>query len=32
MPGVVSHGLFPPSMVTAVLIGRGDEVEERQVA
>jgi len=32
MPGVVSHGLFPPSMVTAVLIGRGAEVEERQPA
>jgi len=32
MPGVVSHGLFPPSMVTAVLIGRGAEVEERQLA
>jgi len=31
MPGVVSHGLFPPSMVTAVLIGRGAEVEERQL-
>ena len=31
VPGVVSHGLFPPSMVTTVLIGRGDEVEERQI-
>jgi ribose 5-phosphate isomerase A len=31
VPGVVSHGLFPPSMVTTVLIGRGNEVEERQI-
>jgi ribose 5-phosphate isomerase A len=27
MPGVVDHGLFPSGMVSAVLIGRGDEVE-----
>jgi ribose 5-phosphate isomerase A len=27
MPGVVEHGLFPPSMVAEVLVGRGDEVE-----
>jgi ribose 5-phosphate isomerase A len=26
-PGVVEHGLFAPSMVAEVLIGRGDEVE-----
>jgi ribose 5-phosphate isomerase A len=26
-PGVVEHGLFPPSMVTTVLVGRGDSVE-----
>jgi len=32
IPGVVSHGLFPPSMVTSVLVGRGVEVEERQIA
>jgi ribose 5-phosphate isomerase A len=32
VPGVVSHGLFPPSMVTTVLIGRGGGVEERQFA
>jgi ribose 5-phosphate isomerase A len=31
VPGVVSQGLFPPSMVTTVLIGRGGEVEERQI-
>ncbi len=27
MPGVVDHGLFPSGMVSAVLIGRGDNVE-----
>lgn len=27
MPGVVDHGLFPPGMVSVVLVGRGDEVE-----
>jgi ribose 5-phosphate isomerase A len=27
MPGVVEHGLFPPSMVSEVLVGRGSEVE-----
>jgi ribose 5-phosphate isomerase A len=26
-PGVVDHGLFPPGMVSDVLIGRGDQVE-----
>jgi ribose 5-phosphate isomerase A len=26
-PGVVEHGLFPPVMVAAALIGRGDSVE-----
>lgn len=26
-PGVVEHGLFPPSMVSEVLIGSGDGVE-----
>ena len=30
-PGVVDHGLFPPSMVSDVLIGRGEEVERRSV-
>ncbi len=28
-PGVVDHGLFPPSMVSDVLIGRADQVERR---
>ncbi len=32
VPGVVSHGLFPPSMVSTVLVARGDEVEVRQLA
>jgi ribose 5-phosphate isomerase A len=27
MPGVVDHGLFPPGMVSVVLVGRGDTVE-----
>jgi ribose 5-phosphate isomerase A len=26
-PGVAAHGLFPPAMVSEVLIGRGDEVQ-----
>ncbi len=29
VPGVVEHGLFPPSLVSDVLIGRGDTVEHR---
>ncbi len=29
LPGVVEHGLFPPEMVTMVLIGRGESVERR---
>ena len=32
VPGVVEHGLFPPSMVTSVLVGRGNEVEVRAVS
>jgi ribose 5-phosphate isomerase A len=31
VPGVVSHGLFPPSLVSLVLVGRGEEVEQRHV-
>ncbi len=27
VPGVVSHGLFPPSMVSTVLVARGEAVE-----
>ena len=30
-PGVVEHGLFPPSLVAAVLIGRGESVERRML-
>jgi ribose 5-phosphate isomerase A len=26
-PGVVEHGLFPPELVSDVLVGRGDGVE-----
>jgi ribose 5-phosphate isomerase A len=32
MPGVIEHGLFPPSMVSDVLVARGDEVERITVA
>ncbi len=32
LPGVVAHGLFPPSMTTEVLIGRGDQVDVRLVS
>jgi ribose 5-phosphate isomerase A len=28
-PGVVDHGLFPPELVSDVLIARGDQVEHR---
>jgi ribose 5-phosphate isomerase A len=31
-PGVVDHGLFPASMVSDVLIGRGGEVERSTIA
>ena len=31
VPGLVSHGLFPPSMVSTVLVARGDTVEARQI-
>jgi ribose 5-phosphate isomerase A len=32
VPGIVGHGLFPPSMVTDVLIGRDGDVEHRPTA
>jgi ribose 5-phosphate isomerase A len=28
--GVVEHGLFPPELVTDVMVGRGDQVEHRR--
>jgi ribose 5-phosphate isomerase A len=31
VPGLVSHGLFPPTLVSTVLIGRGDGVETRHI-
>jgi ribose 5-phosphate isomerase A len=31
-PGVVGHGLFPPDMVTTVLVGRGESVDRIDVA
>jgi ribose 5-phosphate isomerase A len=30
-PGVVSHGLFSPALVSTVLVARGDEVEMREI-
>ncbi|MGA0122789.1 MAG: ribose-5-phosphate isomerase A, partial [Gaiellales bacterium] len=27
VPGVVDHGLFPPSMVSEVIVGRGETAE-----
>jgi ribose 5-phosphate isomerase A len=29
VPGVLAHGLFPPSFVSEILVGRGNEVERR---
>jgi ribose 5-phosphate isomerase A len=31
MPGVVDHGLFPPALVSDVIVGRGEEVEHRSL-
>ena len=31
-PGVVEHGLFPPSMVAAVIVARGDVIEHREIS
>ena len=31
-PGVTSHGLFSPSLVSVILIARGDEVEQRTLS
>src|SRR3984957_116932 len=31
MPGVVAHGLFPPALVSSVLIARGNEGDVRQI-
>jgi ribose 5-phosphate isomerase A len=31
VPGLVDHGLFPPSMVSDVLIARGEKVEHRRI-
>jgi ribose 5-phosphate isomerase A len=30
-PGVVEHGLFPPELVSEILVGRGNAVERRAV-
>ena len=29
-PGVIEHGLFPPRLVSEILVGRGDQVERVQ--
>ena len=31
MPGVIDHGLFPPSLTSDVIIARGDEIERRAI-
>jgi len=31
-PGVIDHGLFPATMVSDVLIGRGNEVDRLTIA
>jgi ribose 5-phosphate isomerase A len=31
IPGVVEHGLFPPQMVSTVIVGRGDAVDHTDV-
>jgi ribose 5-phosphate isomerase A len=31
VPGVVEHGLFPPALVSDVLVGRGGEVERLEI-
>ncbi len=30
-PGVIEHGLFPPGLVSLVLVGRGERVERRRL-
>jgi ribose 5-phosphate isomerase A len=31
-PGVVEHGLFPPGMVTEILVARDETVERIQIS
>jgi ribose 5-phosphate isomerase A len=31
IPGVIEHGLFPPEMVSDVLVARGEDVEHRRI-
>lgn len=31
MPGVVEHGLFPPAMVSDILVGKGSQVNRRRI-
>src|SRR5829696_6235245 len=30
-PGVIDHGLFPPALVSDILIARGEEIEHREL-
>jgi len=30
-PGVAAHGLFPPEMVSELIVGRGDDVERKRL-
>ena len=30
-PGVIEHGLFPPAMVSEVIVGRGETAERLQL-
>jgi ribose 5-phosphate isomerase A len=30
-PGVAAHGLFPPGMVSQLIVGRGNDVEEKKL-
>lgn len=31
-PGVIEHGLFPPELVSEVIVARGDEIERRVIS
>jgi ribose 5-phosphate isomerase len=32
MPGVIDHGLFPAAMVSEVIVGKGEGVEQSTIA
>ena len=31
VPGVIEHGLFPPAMVSEVIVGRGEAAERLEL-